>query len=453
MKFSIGLSSAFLGLVWVASVSAGVVLDKTEAANAPRNSLAVAGRGSASAEYTDDKDPAMRVFDGSIYTSWKTRIPAGKTGWLEFHFDEDVSWVATEYAVANGATAEAWDPREWELLGSRDGKTWDKLDTRKRQIFISRRRTNTYRLRTTVAYNRYRLVLVSNGDDTPVELSEVGFTVKAAAQPPDTIAGEQERGEIRVAWSPVESATGYTVRRAGDPRGPYIIRVSGLQGTTYVDRGPFDEGELSYYTVSTDIGGPQGVMSLPASVVTPVGEPTGLKAKIGEGQVVLEWSPSPKAVAYVVRRSLLKEGPYTVVGSLITAPGFTDKGLSAGTAYYYVVCGVANGKEGVDTAPVAALFTPLTPTGLVLEPGKDKVTLRWDAVTLAKSYRILRSTGDEGIFFEVAVVRDATTWSDESATHSKVCHYKVAAENECGVSAESAPVSGSPIRPAAWWRR
>lgn len=430
----------------------GVLLDAAQAAQAPRTSLPV-GRGVASASDEKAGAQAGRAFDGSAYTNWQMLIPGGTSGWLEYRFDEDVRWLLTDYAVTSGSTNENRDPREWELQGSLDGSNWVKLETRKNQIFIGRRRANSFRLRMTEAYNRYRLIFASNGAETPVEIAEVNFTVKALAQPPDEVAAEMERGSAVVSWKPAESATGYTVRRASDPRGPYVILASGVQTPRYTDRGPFDDCEISYYTVSTDVNSVQGVMSEPASIATPAAAPTHLQAKTDVGRVVLEWTPSPKAAAYVVRRSLVKEGPYTVIGSLITAPAFTDEGLTAGTAYYYVVCGVANGKEGVDTAPASALFPPAVPTGLTAEPGKEVIALKWNTVALTKTYKIMRATSADGPWEALATVADDTAFTDKTVNVNKTYYYAVSAVNECGASAESAVVSASPLRPAAWWRR
>ncbi|MDF3058225.1 MAG: cellulosome anchoring protein cohesin region [Rariglobus sp.] len=312
--------------------------------------------------------------------------------------------------------------------------------------------TKTFRVRPKEAYNRYRLTVSSNGGNM-IELAEVGFTVKAQVLPPTEVLAEPERGGASLKWGAVETATGYTVRRAIDRAGPYVLLASGVQTLRYLDTGPFQDSDTSYYTVSPEVAGIRGPLSAPVGVATPVAPPTDLRAKLGNGVVVLEWAPSPRAVAYVVRRSLLREGPYTTIGSLITSPAYTDEGLSAGTAYYYTVCGVANGKEGVDTAPVSALFPPGVPTGLGAEPGKELITLKWNAVALAASYKVLRATSADAPREEVAVIKGDTTFTDQAVDFKKTYYYAVAAMNECGVSTESTVVSASPIRPATWWRR
>lgn len=411
------------------------------------------GRGVASAAQGSSPDSAARAFDELSYTSWIGNVSEGESCWLEYRFDDDISWLVTEYTVCNGSMGAVRDPREWELQGSRDGVTWVTLDSKKQQVFAGRRWPKTYRLRPNEAYNRYRLSFPSGDANGQIELAEVGFTVKAPVLPPTEISAEAERGCTLLNWLPVESATGYTVRRSVDRGGSYVLVASGVKGTRYTDKGPFEDTDTSYYTVSSEMAAVQGAVSAPVSVSTPVAAPADLRAKLGNGLVVLEWTPSPKAAAYVVRRSLRRDGPYTAIGSLITAPAYTDEGLSAGTAYYYVVCGVAHGKEGVDTAPVSALFPPGAPTGLVAEPGKELVNLKWNAVALATGYKIMRATSADAAREEVAVVADNTAFTDKAVNFNKTYYYTVSAINDCGLSMESAVVSTSPIRPASWWRR
>lgn len=395
---------------------------------------------------------APRTFDGFRQTSWLTKIENGEGTWLEFRFKDDVCWVLWEYSIINGMVSTARDPQGWELQGSRDGETWTTIDSRKQQNFVGRRWAKTYRPQTTDAYSRYRIHFKSDGAQV-MEVSEVDFTVKPSILPPEGVLAEAERGCAALKWQAVEGATGYTVRRAASPEGPYTIVASGVTETRYTDTGPFGDSETTHYKVSSELSDARGLMSTSVSVLTPVSAPTNLRVKQGADSVVLEWTPSPKAIAYVVRRSLLREGPYSVVGTMITAPAFSDGGLSPGTAYHYVVSGVANGKEGVETAPVSAVFPPLAPTTLTAEPGKDSVTLNWSAVALATSYKVIRVESPGETKAELASVTDGTTFTDATASPRRSYVYTVVAVNDCGTSAESPAVSATAVRPASWWRR
>jgi fibronectin type 3 domain-containing protein len=442
-----------LSLVWLGSggvAEAAIKLDAEQAVLLGGASLP-ADRGSVSASADSVPDTAARAFDSVPYTTWQARGGEDGTCWIEYRFADDVSWLLTEYTLTNGYAGNR-DPEEWELLGSHDGEAWEVLDTKKQQYFAGRQWAKVSRVRPETAFNRYRLKFKAK-EANLIELAEVGFTVKAGVMPPREVTVETDRGAVSVKWSPMETATGYAVRRAVDREGPYKLLTSGVRGSGYMDQGPFEEGEMCYYTVSSEKDGRSGPLSTPVGVITPVAAPGDLKAKLGNAVVVLEWTPIPRAVAYVVKRSLLREGPYTTIGTMITSPAYSDEKLSAGTAYHYVVCGVANGKEGVHSAPVSALFPPLAPSGLAAEVNKEGITLTWNAVALAKSYRILRTASDEAPMEEIAMVKGETTFADKAVNYPKTYRYTVAAVNECGISEPSVTVSATPVRPPTWWRR
>jgi fibronectin type 3 domain-containing protein len=394
-----------------------------------------------------------RAFDGSPQTSWLVNMEAGKTCWVDFRFNDDVCWVLAEYSIISGTVSPDRDPQGWELQGSRDGVTWTTLDSKEQQSFVARRWAKTYRMQLSEGYNRYRLNFRAKSEQV-MEISEVEFTVKPMVLPPGGLTAETERGGVALNWQSVDGATGYTVRRAIRREGPYLLVASGISDTRYLDKGPFTEADFSFYTVSAELSTAQGVLSSPMSVVTPVNAPADLRLKQGNDSVALEWTPAPRAVAYVVKRSLLREGPYAVIGTLITAPAYIDKGLSAGTAYYYVVCGVANGKEGCETAPVGASFRPSAPTGLVATPDEKSITLNWNAVALAGSYKVMRLGSDEAqTKAEIATIVDGTTFVDKTASPRRSYVYTLVAVNDCGESVESEAVSASLLRPPSWWRR
>ncbi|MFA6961695.1 MAG: hypothetical protein WC205_13150 [Opitutaceae bacterium] len=409
------------------------------------------GRGTGRASAESKPGLAARAFDGAPYTNWSAEMADDTPSWLEFKFDDNACWRVTEYSVTNGYN-ESREPRSWELQGSADGQTWVTLDTRKQQFFPGGRRAKSYRVRSSNAYNRYRVNFTSVADGTAIEVAEVDFTIQAPISPPVDVVARAEKGCVILNWAPVSGASGYSVRRAAVLAGPYAVVAKGLQSAAYTDVGPFELSETSYYTVTAELAEGEGPVSAYTPATTPLNAPTDLLAKPGNNSVVLEWTPVAKAIAYVVKRSLLPEGPYAKIGTLITSPAYTDGGLSSGTAYYYVICGVANGKEGADTAPLPVRFSPLAPTELEVTPGKEEIDLKWSTVALAKSYKVLRSTAADEPKKLVAMVDEGTTFIDKDVSFKKTYYYTIAAVNDCGASPESAEVSASPVRPPMWRR-
>ena len=84
--------------------------------------------------------------------------------------------------------------------------------------------------------------------------------------------------------------------------------------------------------------------------------PKDLTAAPGDAAVFLNWTGSPDATSYTVKRSKTAAGPYTVVATADNPP-YTDEGLSNGTTYYYVVS--ATGPQGDSANSNAASATPI----------------------------------------------------------------------------------------------
>ena len=90
--------------------------------------------------------------------------------------------------------------------------------------------------------------------------------------------------------------------------------------------------------------------------------PTGMSARAASGlQIGLNWTAAPNATSYYVKRATVSGGPYTNIATVKTGTSYTDTGLTAGSAYYYVVSAVnpdhesANSTEASAALPIAQL--------------------------------------------------------------------------------------------------
>ncbi len=90
---------------------------------------------------------------------------------------------------------------------------------------------------------------------------------------------------------------------------------------------------------------------------TPVTSPN-LKAIAGNSKIDLTWDAVDKATSYTVKRSTTAGGPYTAIANDITGTSFTDTDVTNGTAYYYIVTAIVDGRESGNSNEASAIPEP-----------------------------------------------------------------------------------------------
>ena len=290
------------------------------------------------------------------------------------------------------------------------------------------------------------------------EQSYVGAFDVAAASPPaaptnlTASAGDQYAS---LTWTaPAGTGLTYNVYRGTAAGGEGVTPVAtGLTATAYVDTGLTD-GMAYYYTVKAVNGAGPGSASGEASAtpqaVAP-SAPTNLSATAGNAQVSLSWTaPAGPGLTYNVFRGTASggEGPSPVNASPLTAPSYTDAGLTQGTAYYYTVKAV--NAHGTSPASNEASATPPTPpaapAGLTAAMGSASVSLAWSAVSGATSYNVKRSTASGGPYTTVSAAGavTGTTYYDGGLTNGTAYYYVVTAVGTGGEGAPSNQASATP---------
>jgi fibronectin type 3 domain-containing protein len=251
-------------------------------------------------------------------------------------------------------------------------------------------------------------------------------------------------GRATISWSGVPGATSYRVKRSGTTGGPYTTVASGVSTTSYTDTA-LTNGVAYFYVVTAVNAAGEGAPSLQVTATPKVTKPlapTGLAVKTADSLVTLTWSPTLDADSYIVKRSTVSGGPYTVVASPVT-PTFVDGAVTNGTTYYYRVTAVNEAGESKLSKQVSGRPAPVpqVPTGLVVTPGAaaGTVSLTWNAMTWATSYKVYRATSATGSFSSRKTV--TVTAATDSATSGRRYYYAVTAINSSGSSARSAAVS------------
>jgi fibronectin type 3 domain-containing protein len=203
-----------------------------------------------------------------------------------------------------------------------------------------------------------------------------------------------------------------------------------------ISRGAMSAGQI--YTLATGADAP-AVPAAPASLTA--------LAQIGNTNN-LNWASVAGATSYSIWRSTSATGPYTALATLYNGTSYSDTGLTAGTAYYYVVTAVNNGGESVYTPQVSATALPplpTSPTGLTAKAvSASSVSLTWTAGANATSHTVRRALTSGGPYATLATGVTATTFADTGLTNGVRYYYVVSTVNAAGESANSSEDSAVP---------
>jgi predicted phage tail protein len=268
-------------------------------------------------------------------------------------------------------------------------------------------------------------------------------------------------GQVNVAWTSVTDATSYNV---------YYATASGVTTATgtkvpvttnsYLQTG-LTAGTSYYYVVTALNSAGESIASTQVSatvnsappVTTVPAAPTGVSAVGGTNQVTLSWGLVASAVSYNVYYATTS-GVTTAIGTKIanaTSPAVLT-GLTAATAYYYIVTAVNSAGEGAASVQVAATTlsdvptqtVPSAPAGVTAVGGANQATITWPAVTGAASYNVYRST-TTGVTTtsgtKITAVNSPYTNSGLSA--GTTYYFIVTAVNSVGESTASTQVSAT----------
>lgn len=254
---------------------------------------------------------------------------------------------------------------------------------------------------------------------------------------------------VSLAWEPVPSATGYSIKRGTNPNGPFST-VARVPQTSYLDAA-VTNGTTYYYSVRSANGVVKGPLSIQvqATPSAPPMTPSGLIATPGHGSIGLAWNAAAGATCYHVKRASSADGPFETIASP-DGPAWEDIGLANGTAQYYRVSSENAGGESPDSQPVAAssVAPPAVPTGLQAIPASGEVVLGWTAVAGAVQYRVKRAVSPEGPFAAVASPVEAG-YTDAGLSNGTPYHYVVSAVNAHGESLDSFPAQATPVEAPA----
>jgi outer membrane protein assembly factor BamB len=302
----------------------------------------------------------------------------------------------------------------------------------------------------------YNISATNNIGEGPKSIGVIAFprTVPTAPRGLRTIHGKSQIDLIWIAPANNGGApiTNYSIYR-GTKSGCETLFVKGyIGGTSWIDTNT-SLGIMYYYMVSAINVAGEGPRSYEENA-TPFSVPGAPRLTViaGASKVTLSWTvPSSNGASimnYSVYRGTASGCETLFVKGYTDGTSWIDTNVIAGTKYYYLVSAVNAAGEGLKSneTSITAGNSPNTPLGLTPTGGNSQVLLRWSEPKsggIPDHYNIYRSESKTGKFSLIGVSY-TTKYKDTGLTNGHEYWYKINAQNDYGVSANTTITSTKP---------
>ena len=233
---------------------------------------------------------------------------------------------------------------------------------------------------------------------------------------------------VRINWISVAGAQKYLVyrktattswTRLGEPTSNYFVDTKSQSGTTY-----------TYTVKAVSKDGLQSTYDQSGLSICYLATPKQLAAKASGDGIIFSWEAIPGAKAYNVYRKTSSSQNWQYWCRTTTNSYLDYTQMTAGTTYYYTVRAYDGGSTlsyfvgaGASAkATVSSLAIPHLKSAANVING---VTVTWDAVADAKTYRVYRKTATTG-WVGLAEVT-GTSYTDQTAASNTTYIYTVRA--------------------------
>lgn len=236
---------------------------------------------------------------------------------------------------------------------------------------------------------------------------------------------------IKLSWSKISDAEGYTVYRSTSKDGTYtqLVKISDAANTSYTDTtvkykttyyyrvaAHISSGSTLYYGERSDAKSGKNTVGTISNLRAYCTTPTAIKFK---------WDKAPNATGYTVQYKV-EGGSWTSAGSVKTNSKTISR-LKLGKTYYFRVKGYNSVGTGAYTSSISkktAVPKPKTPTAKLVSKG---IKVYYTNESYATGYKIYRATSKSGTYKLVKTIDNNTTssWTDTSVSYGKGYYYKV----------------------------
>jgi Tol biopolymer transport system component/flagellar hook assembly protein FlgD/fibronectin type 3 domain-containing protein len=226
--------------------------------------------------------------------------------------------------------------------------------------------------------NRLRAKATDNAGNVSRE-SEPGVIIyDLPPQAPRSLTATGQEAQVHLTWeaalNPDPDLAGYRIFRTEGEKTWQAVQLALVTGTSYLDEN-LANAIYRYRVVAVDLSGNESIPSSEATAEIETAPPlapeiTAVTSLAEGGTLALTWAPHDEAAeSFRVYRALSGGGPYLQIFTLpAETTTYTDKGLTDGWAYYYVVTTVdalgnesaySNQRFGIpvdSTAPLAPVI-------------------------------------------------------------------------------------------------
>ncbi|GHU60928.1 hypothetical protein FACS189445_1900 [Spirochaetia bacterium] len=294
----------------------------------------------------------------------------------------------------------------------------------------------------------YTTVMAGNGAGWSEKSAAVSGRTQDLAVPTGLSATAQSPASMTLSWTPVSGAASYKIYRSDSSSGPFTL-VSISTAASCIDTGLSASTQYWYKVSAVSDGGTEGLQSATASGTTSApsvdplpGTPGGVSTTVLSSAFInVSWTAVLGATGYMVYYGTETAGSSQYAGTASSSP-FAVTGLQPGTTYYFTVKAGNDAGWSAASTPVSGVTTALpVPSGLsATAQSSSGMTISWNAVSGAASYKVYRAGSSAGPFTNIST-SSTTTYTDTGLTAGTTYWYKVSAVNGTE-GAQSGAVSG-----------
>ncbi len=330
--------------------------------------------------------------------------------------------------------------------------SWEEVEGAvKYEIWTSGSANGTYSKITTVsnvtsytrtgrAFNKtfYYKVRAINGEGEYSKYSNPSGATTLPSKVKGIKAAAASYRSIKVSWSKVSGASGYTIYRSASENGTYTAVKRITSGSTLSwTNSSLTTGKTYYYKVRAyrNSGGKRiyGEYSDIVSAVPRLTAPSTLTLTKSSYAVNVKWSAVSGATGYKLYRSTDPEGEFTLLGTTSSSKRtFANTSVVPGVTYYYKVTAIRNSAESGFSAVKSIVPSMAAPTSVnALSCGYDSVKVTWKAVSGASGYHVFRSDCENGEYVKIGETTDKS-YTESGLETGRTYYYKVCAYRTSG---------------------